>query len=151
MQHLRGNALRRGRFSEAGRIYLPTTVTHERRALFQDLALGRRVVEQMRETQDTGLAHTLCWVLMPDHLHWMIQLEAGSLDRLVQRFKSRSAKRVNAYLGKHGQVWQKGYHDRTVRAEEDIRQLARYVVANPLRAGLVRRVGDYPLWDAIWL
>jgi hypothetical protein len=29
--------------------------------------------------------------------------------------------------------------------------MARYVVANPLRAGLVKRLGDYPLWDAIWL
>jgi hypothetical protein len=28
---------------------------------------------------------------------------------------------------------------------------ARYIVANPLRAGLTRRLGDYPLWDAIWL
>ncbi|RUQ45382.1 transposase, partial [Corynebacterium pseudodiphtheriticum] len=24
-------------------------------------------------------------------------------------------------------------------------------VANPLRAGLVKRIGDYPLWDAIWI
>jgi REP element-mobilizing transposase RayT len=88
---------------------------------------------------------------MPDHLHWLIQLQDGSLDRLMQRFKSRSAKRVNARLGTDGQVWQKGYHDHAVRVEDDIRQLARYVVANPVRAGLVRRVGDYPLWDAIWL
>jgi len=29
--------------------------------------------------------------------------------------------------------------------------IARYIVANPLRAGLVSRVGDYPLWDACWL
>jgi hypothetical protein len=29
--------------------------------------------------------------------------------------------------------------------------LARYVVANPVRAGLVQRVGQYPHWDAIWL
>ncbi|MBB5859537.1 hypothetical protein GGR69_001194 [Xanthomonas arboricola] len=29
--------------------------------------------------------------------------------------------------------------------------MARYLIANPLRAGLVARVGDYPFWDAIWL
>ena len=29
--------------------------------------------------------------------------------------------------------------------------VARYVIANPKRAGLVERVGDYPYWDAIWL
>ncbi|NJC47919.1 UNVERIFIED_ORG: hypothetical protein GGR78_001170 [Xanthomonas campestris] len=29
--------------------------------------------------------------------------------------------------------------------------MARYLIANPLRAELVERVGDYPFWDAIWL
>ncbi|MFV3290267.1 transposase, partial [Pseudomonas sp. NY11955] len=29
--------------------------------------------------------------------------------------------------------------------------VARYIVANPIRAGLVSRVGDYPHWDAVWL
>jgi hypothetical protein len=48
-------------------------------------------------------------------------------------------------------MWQKGFHDRAIRREEDLRAVARYIIANPLRAGLVRRVHDYPLWDAIWL
>jgi len=32
-----------------------------------------------------------------------------------------------------------------------VQATARYIVANPLRAGLVERLGDYPLWDAVWL
>ncbi|GLZ89467.1 transposase [Metapseudomonas resinovorans] len=151
MKHFRGRALRHGRYSETGRIYLLTTITHQRRRLFGDVAGGRLVVEQLRAAQEAGLARTLCWVLMPDHLHWIAHLQASSLEQLMQRVKSRSAKSVNSYLGTTGQVWQKGYHDRAIRSDEDIQQLARYVVANPLRAGLVRRVGDYPLWDAIWL
>ena len=38
-----------------------------------------------------------------------------------------------------------------VRREEDIRALARYIVAKPLRAGLVEWTGDYRLSDAVWL
>jgi hypothetical protein len=38
-----------------------------------------------------------------------------------------------------------------MRKDQDLQVAARYIVANPLRAGLVKRVGDYPLWDAIWL
>jgi plasmid stabilization system protein ParE len=37
------------------------------------------------------------------------------------------------------------------RAEEDLIKIARYIVANPLRARLVEHIGDYPLWDAAWL
>ena len=29
--------------------------------------------------------------------------------------------------------------------------VARYIVANPLRAGLVTKIGDYPFWNAVWL
>ncbi len=45
----------------------------------------------------------------------------------------------------------KTFHDRAMRKEEDLKAAARYIVANPLRAGLVERCGDYPLWDAVWL
>jgi putative transposase len=38
-----------------------------------------------------------------------------------------------------------------LRNEESVIDAARYIIANPLRAGLVKRVGDYPLWDAVWL
>jgi hypothetical protein len=38
-----------------------------------------------------------------------------------------------------------------LRRDENIRQAARYIVANPVRAGLVRRAADYPYWDCIWL
>ena len=48
-------------------------------------------------------------------------------------------------------VWQPGYFDRALRAEEDVREVARYIVANPLRASLCQYIGDYPLWDAGWL
>ena len=36
-------------------------------------------------------------------------------------------------------------------AEEDVVAVSRYIVLNPVRAALVRRVGDYPFWDAVWI
>jgi putative transposase len=38
-----------------------------------------------------------------------------------------------------------------VRRDEDLVRLARYIVANPLRTRIVAHIGDYPLWDSIWL
>lgn len=54
-----------------------------------------------------------------------------------------------ADLGKG--LWQANYYDHAVRQEEDLHKMARYMVANPLRANLVSHIGDYPLWDAVWL
>ncbi|NMY42849.1 transposase [Pseudomonas sp. WS 5013] len=143
--------LRLGRYSEPGRIYLLTTNTHGRHPLFADLHLGRLVVREMREVQERGMAETLAWVLMPDHLHWLVQLQDLGLSELMRRMKSRSWYAIKRATELEGQVWQSGYHDRALRRDEDLLSVARYVVANPLRAGLVNRLDDYPHWDAVWV
>ncbi|UUY08076.1 transposase [Pseudomonas sp. J452] len=143
--------LRIGRYSESGRIYLLTSNTHERRSLFSDLQLGRLVVREMRELQARGMAETLAWVLMPDHLHWLVQLQDVELSELMRRLKSSSSRAIKRTTLLKEPVWQSGYHDRALRRDEDIRLVARYVVSNPLRAGLVQSLSDYSLWDAVWL
>ncbi|PKM03027.1 MAG: transposase [Gammaproteobacteria bacterium HGW-Gammaproteobacteria-5] len=144
-------ALRRGRYSETSRVYLLTAVLHGREALLKDFTLGRLLVAELRDAYEVGLVHSLAWVVMPDHLHWLVQLESTTLNELMRRIKGRSARRINQRLSRAGPLWQHGFHDRALRQEEDLRAVARYVIANPVRAGLVKRVADYPLWDAIWL
>ena len=143
--------LRLGRYAEPNRIYLLTTNTFDRKPVFNDFALGRMVVAQFRAAQVQGRANSLAWVVMPDHFHWLVELHQGSLGDLMQKTKSLSTKAVNQSAGRSISLWQKGFHDRALRREEDLVKLARYVVANPLRAGLVQKLGDYPLWDAIWV
>ena len=146
-----GRNLRYGRFSEAGQAYLVTTDTLGRQVLFPEIAAGRLVVAEFRKARDEGLADTLAFVVMPDHVHWLLVLRSGTLGNLVGRVKARAAKAVNRMLGRRGAVWQAVFHDHALRTDEDLAGIARYVVANPLRAGLVQRIGDYPLWDAVWL
>ncbi|MHC8286567.1 REP-associated tyrosine transposase [Pseudomonas sp. XS1P51] len=145
--------LRIGRVSESGRIYLLTAVVDQRQPFFSDWRLGRLVVQQLRqaEAEAEGWVEFLTWVVMPDHMQCLVQLHEKTLAEVMCRIKSRSSLVVNQALGRRGRLWQKGYHDRAVRREEDVKNLARYVVANPIRAGLVTRVHDYPLWDACWL
>ncbi|WP_278940126.1 REP-associated tyrosine transposase [Pseudomonas helleri] len=143
--------LRHGRFSEPNRIYLLTANTLNREPVFHDWRVGRLVVEQLRSAQEQGFVDSLAWVVMPDHFHWLVVLQRSSLDQLMCRTKSLSTRAINQATGRTGSRWQQGYHDHALRNEEDLKRMARYVIANPLRAGLVKRVGDYPLWDAIWL
>lgn len=148
----RGHALRRGRHSESGQIYLITAVTDGRNSLFTDSMLARLLVSEMRYLHDERHLESLAWVVMPDHVHWLIELNSMSLPRVIQRLKSRSAIAINRTTGKTGaRLWQRGFHDRALRQDEDLIATARYIVANPLRAGLVDRIGDYPWWDAVWL
>ena len=142
--------LRKGRFSQQGRIYLLTTVTRNRRPIFTKFSCARLLVQTLIKEHDR--TETLCFVIMPDHLHWLVQLQEDvSLEVLMQSIKSVSSHKVNVFSGTRGSIWQKGYHDHALRREEDIKALARYVIANPVRAGLASSVMEYPHWDAVWM
>ncbi|MBH3340265.1 transposase [Pseudomonas mendocina] len=143
--------LRLGRHCQPGRPYLLTTTTYRRQPLFGDFDLARLLVAELRAASEEGWVTSLAWVVMPDHLHWLIELHGKPLDKLMRRIKSNSARHINRRRGHSGVLWQQGFHDRAIRREEDLLPVARYIIANPLRAGLVERIGDYPLWDACWL
>jgi REP element-mobilizing transposase RayT len=143
--------LRSGRNSEAGQIYLLTVVVGSRQPVLSGFEAGRLVVDAFRKAQQEQSANSLAFVVMPDHFHWLIELKNMPLRTLMGRTKSRTTVALNRLLQREGALWQSGFHDRAIRKEEDLQEVARYIVANPLRAGLVDKVGDYPLWDAIWL
>jgi REP element-mobilizing transposase RayT len=145
-------ALRLGRYSEPGRIYFLTTVTHQRTRWFDDFNLACQVSRLHLDQSSFAGARCLAWVLMPDHWHGLIELGEGhDLRRVMQRFKSRSSFEVTRASGGIGPVWARGYHDHAMRADADIRRAARYLIANPIRAGLAGSAGAYPFWDAVWL
>jgi REP element-mobilizing transposase RayT len=145
-----GRNLRKGRYSQDNQIYHVISSTYERLPVFSDLYTGRLFVKALIHEQES--VQTLAYVLMPDHFHWLMQLCPGAdLSESVGRVKSASARQLNKHLGRKGPIWQSGFYDHAVRKDEDIRDIARYIVANPLRAGLVKSMFDYPLWDAIWV
>ena len=144
------NQLLKGRYSEPGRIYLLTTVTEQRRPIFRDFHLGRLLVNQLRQAHDEGIVHSIAWVVMPDHCHWLVELRRKTLGELMCRIKSRSSVAVNRAAQSASRLWQKGYYDRALRQEDDLKAAARYIIKNPIRAQLTARIGDYPLWDACW-
>ncbi|MBK6658394.1 MAG: transposase [Proteobacteria bacterium] len=144
--------LRHGRVSIPNQIYSLTTVTYNRAPLFSDFTNARLAIGEMRRLHDMALVASLAWVVMPDHLHWLLALgHSHSIDIVVKMMKGRTAAAINRRGNHSGPVWQRSYHDHAVRREEYVVNVARYIVANPLRVGLVKRLGEYPHWDAVWL
>ncbi|PTA72448.1 transposase [Stenotrophomonas sp. Nf1] len=143
-------ALLRGRCSVIGNIYVITSVTAGRRLTFTDVRCANALIAGLRDSDRSGISRSFAWMIMPDHLHWVMQLRAGTLARCVQSLKSRVAIAVNARCGEHRAVWQRGYYDHLVRSEEDVRRQAMYVMANPVRAGLASCLGEYPFAWCRW-
>jgi REP element-mobilizing transposase RayT len=143
---------RSGRISEPGRICLVTFTTDSRRRMFAEWELARIAARSLCDAHAWRDSHLLCWVLMPEHWHGLIELGAQeSLSNVVRRLKATSARAVNLASGHRGALWMSGFHDHAIRHDEELIAIARYVVLNPVRAGLVARIGRYPFWDAMWL
>ncbi|WP_244919607.1 REP-associated tyrosine transposase [Pseudoxanthomonas spadix] len=147
----RSHLLRKHRFSESGRIYLITFATHRRTPYFSEHPHAAVVARCLNSPQAWPHGRLLCWTLMPDHWHGLLELGTESLDRSIGRAKALATRQWHKALDCQHVLWGRGFHDRAVRKDEDVLHMARYIVANPVRAGLVRRVGDYPYWNAIWL
>ena len=141
-----GKSLRKGRVSLPNQGYLVTAVTAPRKAVFASFDAARIAARCFHDKDVVRHAQTLAFVVMPDHLHWLLQLENdGSLSGVVRLYKAKVS------LSLRQKIWQRGFYDHALRNDEDLRDVARYVIANPLRAGLVQSIGEYPHWDAIWL
>ena len=146
------NALRRGRQSLAHHAYHVTFVTDGRQPLFADFTLACLMARELARHGRNGSVETFAWVVMPDHVHWLFALDGvASLSDVVAGLKGRTARAINAARGRSGRIWQPGFHDHAMRADEDLRRSARYIVANPIRAGLVETAAEYAFWDAAWV
>lgn len=93
----------------------------------------------------------LAWVLLPDG--WQGLVQAGPLENPDLRLAcARDAgTRTWFRLGGEGPLWAYGAHVSSMGGNAQPREAARELVGAPVRAGLVRRLGDYPFWDAVWL
>lgn len=144
--------LRIGRYSQENQIYHLTMTTWKRTPIFLEWEAASIAARVIEEPSIQKLSEIQAWVVMPDHVHILIKL--GGIDTLgkyVNRFKSVTSRRIHSSGTYTDAIWGRAFHDNAIRKEQDLVHVARYVVANPLRAGLVRRVGDYPYWNAIWL
>ena len=106
---------RKHRFSQVNRYYLVTTVTHKRMCLFEEFDYARILIQSLRLADAKGYSTTIGFVLMPDHLHWLVQLTSQiTLSKTVGYVKGLSARRINQLKAMSESVWQHGFHDHAI-------------------------------------
>ena len=124
--------------------YSLTICTHAKRPIFVDEGSVAPVMAQLLRTAADYRFAIPAYCFMPDHMHAVLEgrTSTASLTEFVPVFKQRSA-----HDWKHtfrGSLWQRSYFEHVIRDEEDRLRALRYVLENPLRAGLVTRLEDYP-------
>ena len=117
-------------------------LTQGRSPHLADRSLAHRCTKHLRRTAERLGFRLLAFSLMPDHLHALVlgRHDAADLIRFVQRFKQVTAFDFKRDTGLR--LWQQSFYDRVLRVEEDLADVAAYILANPIRAGLAAQPGD---------
>jgi len=111
----------------------------------QDPGIAKLICDVLHfaDQKDYGL---LCYCVMPNHVHTVIERisEEKSLALIMHRIKGFTASRANRLLGRKGPFWQGESFDHVVRSQSALFKTVRYVLENPIKAGLVQRWQDWP-------
>ncbi len=90
----------------------------------------------------------LAWVVMPNHVHALIEVGGTPLTKIIQNWKSVVAVAANQLLGRTGRFWQPDYWDHYMRSPEQALKAVRYIENNPVKAKLCRIPEDWAFSSA---
>ena len=81
---------------------------------------------------DKDKAEFLCFQIMPNHIHFIIELKKDGgieLKNIISYFKST----VSRNIKKIKPLWDRGYFDRVIRDEKEYNNVVKYILDNPYR------------------
>lgn len=127
-----------------------------------------RIVEDAIVFGDGTRYRLLAWVVMPNHVHVLIeQVAAWPLAKVVQSWKRHTTREINqlenlgapsctrpleempsATRRSQNPLWQRDYWDRYIRDERHYAAAKKYIEQNPVKAGLVAVAGEWPWGSA---
>ena len=90
----------------------------------------------------------LHWVIMPNHVHLLLEIGKEPLEHIVKSWKTFTARQINLVRKTEGPVWARDYHDRYIRDQEHYENARAYIRLNPVKAGLCEKTEDWPFSSA---
>ena len=117
---------------------MPLFIEDEDRAKFLSL------IEENRNTYPFNL-HTYC--LMTNHIHLQLETTTTSPSIIMSNLNTKYAKYFNKKYDYSGHVFDKRYHAELIDSAAYELDVSKYIHLNPLKAGLVERLEDYP-WSS---
>jgi REP element-mobilizing transposase RayT len=130
------------------RLDAPGTLHHvmirgiERSPIFKDDDDRRDFISRMGVlAKETG-TRILAWALMRNHVHLLFFSGSAGISQFMRRLLTGYAVRYNRRHGRNGHLFQNRY--KSIICEEDtyLLELVRYIHLNPLRASVVKSVGE---------
>ena len=131
------------RYFNKGNIYFLTHVTFNRDKI---LTVNFDILWKcMAKLMDEYVFDLIAWVVLPDHMHMLIDPHDNNLPGIIRKLKLSFAGNLRQRQSKSaGRVWHNRYWDHIIRNEKDMKYHIDYIHYNPVKHGLVTNPGDYP-------
>lgn len=128
-------------------LYHVTARGDRQEAIYEDDSDRRLFLEILGDavTDFNWQVHAYC--LMTNHYHLLVETPDGNLSKGMRQLNGSYTQRSNRKHGRVGHVFQGRYKAILVDRENYLLEVARYVVLNPVRAGMVRQAQDWP-WSS---
>ncbi len=132
-------------YAEPSMVYFATLCARHKHDVFRDDEFARVVIESLMWCRSRALFRLYAFCLMPDHLHIAVSptVAAVSLSASIGRFKSFTTSRSWEF-GQAGQLWQRSWYDHIARKEDDVPEICKYILENPVRKMLVESSDLWP-------
>jgi putative transposase len=145
-------ALRLRSFAYRGcHAYFVTCCTFNRFGWFSEAQIVAAVTSDLLRLAAVHEYDVSAYCFMPDHVHLLLESTSAESDfrRLMKMWKQKTG---YAYKRASGlRLWQNGYYEHVLRQDEDRLRVIAYLLANPLRAGIVMDLRQYPFWGSgVW-
>ena len=135
--------LPRSAFPPVG-VWHVTTRGVARQRVFRDRADGRFFLAQLDGAVGELELDVLALCLMPNHYHLVVDCARTLLSRALHRINGAHAQMFNRKYRRSGHLWGDRFALWQIRDEPHLRATCKYVLANPVRAGLSETPADWP-------
>ena len=120
-----------------------TVATYQQQQAFTDATDVDRYRAMLEDAARKTRFKLLAYCFMPDHLHLLAEgSEATDLAQLMKTFKQTSSYDYRRRVGRP--LWQRSYYDRVLRGSDELQRAIKYILGNPVRAGLADSLRAYP-------
>jgi putative transposase len=127
------------------RTFFVTTKTSMGRRLLQSERNAELMIDVLRSLVREGAFDLHDFVVMPDHLHLLLSVDAQmTIEKAMQLIKGRFSHRLSQEFEYKGEVWQRGFDEVHVMDRESFDNHREYIAQNPVKAGLVSSVEEFP-------
>lgn len=123
------------RYHQSGTHYFITAVTFNRRPILLDVPPFF--------PDSWGERQPLAWILIPDHIHAILDIGDSDRSVIMHKFKITYSRRYRDKFGP-GRVWQNRFWDHSIRDQSDFNRHLDYIHYNSVKHGLAHDPFEYP-------